>query len=684
MILKKLIIKNIRSYKYAEIDFPLGSTLLSGEIGSGKTSLLLAIQFALFGLQPGQKGSSIVRNGEDEAEVSLYFTLEEKDILIKRKIVKNKNSSFTQEENIVNINGEEFNFSSSEAKAKIIDLLKYPKEFSKKSDLLFRFSVYTPQEEMKEIIKEKEDIRLSILRHIFGIEKYKRIKENSSFLKQKIKESIKLKEALSENLNDLKEDLKKFNERKIKISKEINDLSLLLRKIKEEKELIKKNIEELKQKKEEQKKLEILLSSKESELKIKKELKIKSEKEISLLKIQISKKLSDFDSSSLENIKKLIEKHKGIIKELLEKKMQISSKIEVLKEKKERSNYLIERISSLENCPTCFQQVSREYKERIRKNEIYNIEIINREIEQKIIELNQLERDIKKENELLSLYEEDKLKLEKDKINFDHYKEIETKLKSEIYFLERVSFEIEKLEKDIYEIKEKLNSFFQLSSIFEDKEKKLYDLEQEEKRNEKKFFEDKKEIEILQEEIERKILEISKKEKIRDEAIRLREFLGWLDNNFLPLVDKTESTILSKIRSDFLRVFSGWLSLLVPDYLKVDLNENFTPIIKNNGYEIDYEFLSGGEKTAIALAYRLSLNQILNSVHSDIKTKDLLILDEPTDGFSEKQIERIRDILDELNTKQIIIVSHERQIEGFVDSIIKIFREEDSKIIRDQ
>lgn len=684
MILKKLIIKNIRSYKYAEIDFPLGSTLLSGEIGSGKTSLLLAIQFALFGLQPGQKGSSIVRNGEDEAEVSLYFTLEEKDILIKRKIVKNKNSSFTQEENIVNINGEEFNFSSSEAKAKIIDLLKYPKEFSKKSDLLFRFSVYTPQEEMKEIIKEKEDIRLSILRHIFGIEKYKRIKENSSFLKQKIKESIKLKEALSENLNDLKEDLKKFNERKIKISKEINDLSLLLRKIKEEKELIKKNIEELKQKKEEQKKLEILLSSKESELKIKKELKIKSEKEISLLKIQISKKLSDFDSSSLENIKKLIEKHKGIIKELLEKKMQISSKIEVLKEKKERSNYLIERISSLENCPTCFQQVSREYKERIRKNEIYNIEIINREIEQKIIELNQLERDIKKENELLSLYEEDKLKLEKDKINFDHYKEIETKLKSEIYFLERVSFEIENLEKDIYEIKEKLNSFFQLSSIFEDKEKKLYDLEQEEKRNEKKFFEDKKEIEILQEEIERKILEISKKEKIRDEAIRLREFLGWLDNNFLPLVDKTESTILSKIRSDFLRVFSGWLSLLVPDYLKVDLNENFTPIIKNNGYEIDYEFLSGGEKTAIALAYRLSLNQILNSVHSDIKTKDLLILDEPTDGFSEKQIERIRDILDELNTKQIIIVSHERQIEGFVDSIIKIFREEDSKIIRDQ
>jgi len=46
-----------------------------------------------------------------------------------------------------------------------------------------------------------------------------------------------------------------------------------------------------------------------------------------------------------------------------------------------------------------------------------------------------------------------------------------------------------------------------------------------------------------------------------------------------------------------------------------------------------------------ALAYRLSLNQVINNLMSTIKTRDLLILDEPTDGFSGEQLDRMRDIL---------------------------------------
>ena len=65
MFLKKISLKNIRSYESAEIEFSQGSTLLSGDIGSGKTSVLLAIEFALFGLQPGQKGASLLKNNAD-------------------------------------------------------------------------------------------------------------------------------------------------------------------------------------------------------------------------------------------------------------------------------------------------------------------------------------------------------------------------------------------------------------------------------------------------------------------------------------------------------------------------------------------------------------------------------------------------------------------------------------------
>ena len=65
MKFKKLYLKNIRSYEEQEIDFSDGSLLLSGDVGSGKTSILLAIEYALFGLQPGQKGSALLRNNSN-------------------------------------------------------------------------------------------------------------------------------------------------------------------------------------------------------------------------------------------------------------------------------------------------------------------------------------------------------------------------------------------------------------------------------------------------------------------------------------------------------------------------------------------------------------------------------------------------------------------------------------------
>jgi len=43
MEIKKVYLENIRSYKEAEIEFPAGRVLLSGDIGSGKSSVLLAV-----------------------------------------------------------------------------------------------------------------------------------------------------------------------------------------------------------------------------------------------------------------------------------------------------------------------------------------------------------------------------------------------------------------------------------------------------------------------------------------------------------------------------------------------------------------------------------------------------------------------------------------------------------------
>ena len=53
MIISSLNIVNIRSYTNEKITFKEGITFLSGDIGSGKSSILQAIEFSLFGFKRG-------------------------------------------------------------------------------------------------------------------------------------------------------------------------------------------------------------------------------------------------------------------------------------------------------------------------------------------------------------------------------------------------------------------------------------------------------------------------------------------------------------------------------------------------------------------------------------------------------------------------------------------------------
>ncbi|HYB03810.1 MAG TPA: SbcC/MukB-like Walker B domain-containing protein, partial [Nitrososphaerales archaeon] len=96
-----------------------------------------------------------------------------------------------------------------------------------------------------------------------------------------------------------------------------------------------------------------------------------------------------------------------------------------------------------------------------------------------------------------------------------------------------------------------------------------------------------------------------------------------------------------------------------------------TPVVQQDGIDQDVGYLSGGEKTSIALAYRLALNAVVRRVSTGMKS-NLLILDEPTDGFSKEQLSKVREILDELQSPQIILVSHERELESFADQVIRV------------
>ena len=60
---------------------------------------------------------------------------------------------------------------------------------------------------------------------------------------------------------------------------------------------------------------------------------------------------------------------------------------------------------------------------------------------------------------------------------------------------------------------------------------------------------------------------------------------------------------------------------------------------------------------------------------SDIKDS-VLILDEPTDGLGHNEVRNLREVFDELDCNQILLVSHEPQFLEFSDMVCKVTKSE--------
>jgi DNA repair protein SbcC/Rad50 len=262
----------------------------------------------------------------------------------------------------------------------------------------------------------------------------------------------------------------------------------------------------------------------------------------------------------------------------------------------------------------------------------------------------------------------------------EHYNIIKSK--------QRVMEEIRIKEKSLLELKneimtlsEKLN---ESKSIFQDSERvniKLKELESQKLSFENELMNKKEDLAVRRtdhdnnmkqmEGINKKIFDLE--EKV-DKIIFTDQIGTWLDQHFIPSIEQIESQVLISIKEEFSKLFQKWFYLLIEvGDIDVEIDEFFTPIVNQNGYRLEVDSLSGGEKTSIALAYRLALNEIIRRMI--MLDDNLLILDEPTDGFSKEQLIQIKHVLEELSASQVIVVSHEKELEGFVETIFRVVKE---------
>ena len=167
--------------------------------------------------------------------------------------------------------------------------------------------------------------------------------------------------------------------------------------------------------------------------------------------------------------------------------------------------------------------------------------------------------------------------------------------------------------------------------------------------------------------------EIEKDQRAEQRYLHLRSLKHWLSESFCKVLQVMEKQVMVRVHQEFSQLFREWFSALMDEeMLSARLDDTFNPLIEQNGYDTDLECLSGGERTALALAYRLALNKVINALITSVHTRELIVLDEPTDGFSDQQLDRVREVLQQLNMQQVILVSHESKIESFVDHVIRI------------
>ncbi len=672
MKIKKLSLKNIRSYKEEEIIFPEGSILLAGDIGSGKTSILLALEYSLFGLQPGQRGASLLRNGENVGEVTLEMEIGEKLIVIERKLRRN-NKSVTNEYASLTINNEKIEASLTEIKTKILELMNYPYEFVKKNNLLYRYTVYTPQEHMKQIILEDPETRLNILRHILGIDKYKRIRENTILLVNQLKEESKILVAEIRNLDEDKTRLevkkKEVNVLELELASKMSELNVKISTSSKVDEEFLKLEERIKEKiflEKELEKSKIMIAGKYDNLS-------NTIREVKELEGALSEIGEMFDEIHYKEIVLRIEKNSKIFEELSNHYTNVIAEVNMLERQKKDTLAKKERVFKIEMCPTCLQDVTESHKHNI----LNEAEGFLSQFNQKIIAL--------EKNRLVLVNEIEKVRSER--LSLENEKTSKEMLRSKIDYVEKskkkkevLSKNIENLNEDIkilqqhaITLREKISSMSVLDNLLRLKKNELNEAKQQEKSIEINIATIKKEIEINKRDIVFYEEFIASKELTKKNLNYILELHDWISSGFLELIDFIERNVLLRLRQEFSGIFSKWFSILVPfGVLSVRLDESFSPIILHRDIEMEYSFLSGGERTAVALAYRLALNQTINSMLSKLQTKDIVILDEPTDGFSEVQLDKMREVLNELNVSQLVIVSHERKMESFVDNVIRV------------
>ncbi len=687
MRLVELEIRNLRSYRQEVVQFSDGITLLSGDIGAGKSTILAAIEFALFGISRGElSGAALLRHGVDEGAVRLVFEIEGDRYAVGRTL-KRARGAVTQDAGWLETEGGRAQLTPSELRARIFQILGYPLHFlAKQRNLVYRSTVYTPQEEMKAILAVAPDERVETIRRLFGLDAYRTACDNAQLVARAIKDR---EVAAQDAIGILSQEIDAIRVRLAGAAELATQRESLVAALAQARERM--SAAELRREQSERDRSALVAARSALAMAARQRSTVLADIQSRELALSTKQRARAASVAALAQARERMVDAPAVAVDVVALNAQIDDARATLERLRGEEGKLAHILAECEHgdpdvvagapCPTCRQIVSGDHLEGVTaalnakstaartrlartQGEIAAAQLVLQSV---AASLDRARMDAQM-RERIALLATGVAGLDADVSQLTESLARSREQLAALPPLQEEAALTAQVRAADEQVALALNAVRVVTAGILDVERSLA------------------RIDAAQEALVRERDRCLELERSRDERRERQDrdaaLRSWLLAQFIPLAEGIERRVLQSVHQTFAGAFRAVMAqVLEDDTLVARLDATFTPILQQHGFDTDLSFLSGGERTAVALAYRLALVRAVHVLLPHLGTAGMVILDEPTEGFSREQLERVTDVLRSIGAGQLLIVSHDPVLEGFVDRVVRVRKNGDTSAI---
>jgi len=686
--LQTLRLQNIRSHVKTEVPFVEGFNCLVGGLGQGKSSVLYAIDFALFGEPLGRSYDYLLREDAQKGKVTAEFVHNGKSYKIQRAIER-KGKGISQDTDHLKLYKDGKLVASNKNDAVLEELTA----LTGLDKDIFREIIWVRQEHLKELIDITPRQRQTKLDKLFGLSNYDVAWSN---LLQYGRDYEVEKRVLDQDVDVIR--VGKLEENYITSVEEFSLITGQIQKAQQnlaatESEITKaserlESLEEMRKTTEELQRKRVQLTTNLGNFGYRiKRISTQNETEKRRLE-ELKRQLDQMETKQKDSQTLLQEIGWDLDTPLKQHQIRLSSIEEQLgtirveqgttQKEMQASEANISSIVAENKCPRCLQELTGEYKDSLKKNlqkEKVEKQNLLSELKEKLVELrtvqNKASKAVSNLQQIIDRIGDTKRQItEKQEILKQNCVEIQNSLEEEKNLqkeLEKTNVEIANF--DIAELDSARKNKETALTNHRDARNELANLERKKSDLASRVDELKDRLDVVQKKIERK-----------QRILKLLEIIDRIRVAYRSIQPKLRKEFVTYLQLAVQQMLDNLVGDLGPA-LTVEIDETYSPLVNSpEGHKREVSNLSGGERTLLAFAYRIGLGQLIMQAKTGHGLY-MLLLDEPTEslGREDGSVDRLAEAISRLNAiEQIIAVTHNEAFAEKAEHVIRIEKQNEA------